>query len=285
MAALEEDMYAATSRKPRDSRLQTWTKFHGNVMGESPVVPLSTEALLRISALFKVGRYKSFPGYLARAKELHISEGYTWTQQLDRLAKCCSRSVLRGLSGDADRSEPIDYDKATTVCMRVGYNTRFRKAAFCPFAIVCVGTLFLCREIELAGALATELNFRMDNTVLEIYLPASKMDQEAKGVVRTLECICDTCKFCPVHLLSDYVSRLKRVFVHEMRMDFDKLLLFPRADGTALSKEAVNNMLRQIVKKYGGRVDDEAGRSCISAHTFRITRARLLASWGLDATQ
>ena len=111
------------------------------------------------------------------------------------------------------------------------------------------------------------------------------MDQEAKGVVRTLECICDTCKFCPVHLLSDYVSRLKRVFVHEMGMDFDKLPLFPRADGTALSKEAVNHMLCQIVKKYGGRVDDEAGRSCISAHTFRITRARLLASWGLDATQ
>eukprot|EP00439_Symbiodinium_sp_Y106_P072133 s436_g13.t1 len=96
--------------------------------------------------------------------------------------------------------------------------------------------------------------------------------QEAKGVVRTLECICDTCKFCPVHLLSDYVihllsdyvSRLKRVFVHEMGMDFDKLPLFPRADGTALSKEAVNHMLCQIVKKYGGRVDDEAGRSCIS---------------------
>ena len=85
--------------------------------------------------------------------------------------------------------------------------------------------------------------------------------------------------------MSDYVSRLKRVFVHEMGMDFDKLPLFPRADGTALSKEAVNHMLCQIVKKYGGRVDDEAGRSCISAHTFRITRARLLASWGLDATQ
>ena len=152
VAALEEDMYAATCRKPRDSRLQTWTRFHGNVMGESPVAPVSTEALLRISALFKAGLYKSFPGYLARAKELHMSEGYTWTQQLDRLAKCCSRSVLRGLSGDADRSEPIDYDKAMSVCMRVGYNTRFRKAAFCPFAIVSVGTLFLCREIELAGA-------------------------------------------------------------------------------------------------------------------------------------
>lgn len=58
--------------------------------------------------------------------------------------------------------------------------------------------------------------------------------------------------------------------------------LFPRADGTALTKDEVVVTLKNLVRAYGGRLVDEVGRDAISGHAFRITGARLLSSWGID---
>ena len=64
-------MYAATSKKPRDALLKTWVRLHTCWFGEDgqPAFPLNEIKLVRVSALFKSGGYKSFKNYLSRAKD------------------------------------------------------------------------------------------------------------------------------------------------------------------------------------------------------------------------
>ena len=282
VCSLERDFHSATSKAPRDSRLKTWEIFHEQVMGDAPLVPVTRESLLKVSALFKAGRYRSFPNYLCIIKELHIKSDFIRSQLLERYAKDCERSVARGLSGMRARSEAFEFDKAMAKCRRAGINVKVLKAPFGTYALVCLGTWFLCREVELSGALARELVVSEQGLRISFTLPASKTDSEGKGTVQHLDCLCKITKHCPVHVLSEYLQQLEQHFVTKGGRDFAALPLFPRADGTPLSKASVVNVLRQMVKAYGGRIQDEVGRYLISGHAFRITGARMLASLGLD---
>ena len=70
MEELERDMHAQSSQASRSSCWKTWCEFHRTAFGNGvPVLPLTQEKLLLISAMFKAGLYHSFSNYLARAKE------------------------------------------------------------------------------------------------------------------------------------------------------------------------------------------------------------------------
>ena len=106
---LVDDMYASTSKKPRDALLNTWVKLHTAWFGETgePPFPLDEAKIVRVSALFKNGGYKSYKNYLSRAKDRRLQLGYQWSENLNRKAQKCTRSVIRGLAG-ATRSEAFD---------------------------------------------------------------------------------------------------------------------------------------------------------------------------------
>lgn len=278
----ESDFHAASSKASRDSTLSTWLSFHDAWYGpETSPWPLTVEKLLVISAMFKKGTYKSFTNYLARAKEEHIVGGFEWTQVHDRVAKNCSRSVKRGLSG-ARRSDALDFDRAMVLCNKVGMNYTKPRAVFCPSALMALGVWFLCREIEIAGALANELEVDIIDMTVHFTFPVSKSDSEASGIRRSLGCLCAVTNHCPAHIAKTYLGALRRHFVTKLKMQWDTLPLFPTADGTAMSKDSVVRFLVSLVKDYGGRVVDEVSRPCISGHAFRISGARLLAKLGLD---
>ena len=52
--------------------------------------------------------------------------------------------------------------------------------------------------------------------------------------------------------------------------------------GGRCTKAGVTDMIREAVLASGGTAKDVQGNWLISGHTFRITGARTLASWGLD---
>lgn len=278
---LENDFHAASTKASRSSCLNTWLQFHHAWFQHEDPFPLTKDKIIAIAALFKKGKYKSFPNYLSRVKEEHVKAGFAWDDILDRISRDASRSVVRGLA-PKQRSDSLDFIKAMGRCMRVGCNTAKLTAPFAPYAMICFGTMFLCREIELSGSLAPELCFDLLDMKVRFKLPASKMDIRARGVERELGCLCDITEFCPAHLARRYLKELKDHFVAKKGMTWHKLPLFPKADGSAMTKTEVVNMLRFLVKSYGGRLEDEAGRSCISGHALRITGARLFSSWGVD---
>eukprot|EP00439_Symbiodinium_sp_Y106_P075296 s1421_g14.t2 len=184
---LERDVHARTSHAPRNSRWATWRKFHVAWFGDESFIPLTRTKLLVVSSMFKAGKYVSFAGYLSRAKEEHTLAGHEWNALLQRTEKDCRRSVTRGLSSKP-ASAPFDFekvmDKATSPVAISGSS----QEPFEPATMICIGTLFLCREIELSGALASEMWINLNEARLYFMLPASKTDSKAKGTIRSLDC-------------------------------------------------------------------------------------------------
>ena len=95
MGSLVDDMFASSSRAPRDAPLNTWTSFHEKWFNNSGIIPLTPEKILGVSSLFKLGRYKSFKNYMSRIKDHHISAGHSWSDKLYLVSRKCTRSTDR----------------------------------------------------------------------------------------------------------------------------------------------------------------------------------------------
>lgn len=276
-AALEHlvsDMYAATSKKPRDALLNTWVKLHVTWFGreEAPVFPLDEVKLVRVSALFKCGGYKSFKNYLSRAKDQHLSLGHPWTESLNRIAQKCTRSVTRGLAS-ARRSEAFD------LCL-VAKALEHRNSALAdegpasPLAMVVCATFFMLRELEVSALDRVDIWFNDGSVTLS--LPVSKTDWQAKGCTRTWSCVCDRSIPCPFHVLRQHCEQLDAM---QTQPDAP---LFPDEFGNYCTKTGVVNTIRRAAHLAGMELQDSEGSHLLSGHTFRITGARFLSAAGLD---
>ncbi len=98
LEALDKDMFAASSKKPRASYARTWDTFHVAWFGpDIPIFPITVPKLLAVGALFKRGRYRSFQNSVSLVKDEHISLGHPWSEQLARCSTKVERSVSRGI--------------------------------------------------------------------------------------------------------------------------------------------------------------------------------------------
>lgn len=271
MSQFRGDFYAALSRKPRDAMLQTWARFHRRWYANDDIVPLTVESMEKVSCLFKLGAYKSYKNYLSRIKELHQESGYVWSHALQSSARRCTRSVLRGLGGPV-RSEAFDLDRVVAFLKHSNIDIA-EDGPESPLHAVVVGTYFLLRELELSAIDMEDVTFTNDTVTLN--LPVSKVDWQAKGCRRTWSCICNLGHHCPVHLLKEYD--------HEQRTNgrTSGPWLLSRSGGRC-TKAGMVDMIRTVVQSSGGGAKDAEGHWVISGHTFRITGARTLATWGLD---
>ena len=278
LCTLVNDMYAITSRKPRDALLQTWLRFHKAWFGPSRdqelhgAFPLTEEKLVRVSALFKAGGYKSYKNYLSRAKDMHLELGFVWTGALHRLGQRCTRSVLRGLPGRG-RSEAFDF--SAVCCALRGLDTALSQDGPAhPLAMVVCSTYFMLRELEASAVDLGDVSLAADSITLS--LPISKTDWQAKGCRRTWGCLCSRNLICPFHILKDH---------WDCRIQAGALLedpFFPAGRGGYCSKQGVVDTIRSAVDLSGGKSCDSHGMQLYSGHTFRITGARYLCTCGLD---
>lgn len=271
---LIEDMYANTSRRPRDAQLSLWIRFHGFWFGPDggDPFPLDEIKLIRVSSLFKAGGYKSFKNYLSRAKDHHVSLGYSWSDNLARTAQKCSRSVLRGLAR-AGRSEAFDL---LAIAQTLGENVGSLAVTgpSHPLAMIVCSTFFMLRELEASAVDRSDVSFGCDSVTLS--LPVSKTDWEAKGCKRTWSCVCDRNMPCPFHVLRRHCDRLD-----SRNTGFD-MPLFPDDTGSYCTKQGVIDTIRFASELAGQPSKDSSGNYILSGHTFRITGARFLAANGLD---
>ena len=94
----QRDKVASLAAATMDGLLSTWIEFHTAWFGsDADWLPLTLSAFVGVAAMFKSGRYRSFPNYLSRAKKAHIAAGFAWTEQLELEARKGARSVLRGI--------------------------------------------------------------------------------------------------------------------------------------------------------------------------------------------
>ena len=278
MSNLQEDFYAASAKRPKESYVRTWELFHGKWFGSTvPVLPLTSPKLYGIGAMYKAGRYRSIANPLL--KSMHIELGYPWTEQLGLAGRKIERSITRGI-GPASQSASLDL-------MKVG-------ALDLPDVPVVLGgpigaknltvaaSFFMLREVEISLARWQSITFDSREDTVTWLLPASKTDTQALGKSRTWGCLCKAerpSEPCPVHaLLAQRISVAHALGivlpVGTHAEDLDGYPVFPDIDGQVCQKEAVVQTLRVVAAATG---IDPAKIEEVGGHAPRVAGAQHLA--------
>ena len=145
-----------------------------------------------------------------------------------------------------------------------------------PLALIVTAVFFLLRELEAASASWQDVVLNEGASCVTLTLPSSKTDWSAKGCRRSWGCDCHLGKPCVYHTLRRY-----KHFAEERGLIPGPLFVDECGQGCA--KEAVVETLRAAVSCAGMATKDSAGNQLYTGHAFRITGARTMALWGLDA--
>ena len=148
---LENDMYAQSSKKPREALWKTWC-----IMASAwnlPPVPLTEELILKVGASFKAGQYRS-PLYFSRAIQEHRSlTKANPSYFLQQLIKNTTRSIVRGM-GPTPFKDSFEIELLCRICLYnlpTGQETWIEDpAAKIDATLICCW--WLLRGIEAAAA-------------------------------------------------------------------------------------------------------------------------------------
>ena len=294
MRTLLGDVKAKSASGSSASTVATWTKYHQQWFGpESAPFPTSVEAVLAVAAIMKKRCYRSFGNYLSAAKQQHIKAGGVWCQRLELAGSEATKSTSRGL-GPPKQAAPLDL---LEVCsLKLSGAPLVPHGPISPGALCILGTFFLTREIEISLALAKNLYREGEEIVWR--LPASKTDPWALGKTRRWGCVCRKSEEtvstsssvgvvdgdrrpCAFHAAVEHLAHLRTLFSIDGALP-SELPLFPTAEGTGVTKEAVVQTLEVLASRTGQPLKDELGRRSIGGHTLRVTGAQYLAGWGLE---
>lgn len=107
VAALQRDVFAASSAAPRDSLARTWLALHSSWFGPRiEALPLTPPKLEGVMAALKAGGYRSAANYASRAKGLHILAGHPCSDELALSLRHSIVSTKRDI-GPAKKSAPL----------------------------------------------------------------------------------------------------------------------------------------------------------------------------------
>ena len=207
--ALEKDFQARSSCAPKVSRRKTISEF----LAADPQAEgsrLNVESLKNLSATLKEGGYKSAVVYLTEAKLVHIEKGWDCTAQLDRYFKLCKRTLERARGPRKKAPEvPVELRKVSPPKEVV-----WRLKILFAYELFLVATVWMLREIEMAGLWASSFLVNYLDKKVTLVLDTSKTDPESVGVKRTLQCTClkKACEWdCPFKLTVDLVMKVEKV--------------------------------------------------------------------------
>ena len=149
---LENDMYAQSSKKPREALWKTWC-----IMASAwnlPPVPLTEELILKVGASFKAGQYRSPQNYFSRAIQEHRSlTKANPSYFLQQLIKNTTRSIVRGM-GPTPFKDSFEIELLCRICpynLPTGQETWIEDpAAKIDATLICCW--WLLRGIEAAAA-------------------------------------------------------------------------------------------------------------------------------------
>ena len=174
-------------------------------------MPLSVDKVLWLAAGLKARRYRSAASVLSQIRVGAERGGQDITSGLRRTFADAARSCRRGL-GPVVSAKPLEFEDLRS--LPVSPDPWRVHGPIGPAAAMIVGAWWLLRETEAANLRAAHVVFSNTRGVLtvELMLPASKGDQEARGVTRAQSCICrsrDRRPDCPAHAALRQMSLLR----------------------------------------------------------------------------
>ena len=287
LAYLDRDVLATTTQRTNSARMRTIEaalKLWG-----IPLWPPTPVAWKALAATLKMGRYSSASIYFSTYRTTAERMGYALDELSVRSIKDYTRSCLRGL-GEPSRPRPLPFELLPS--LPGGRAAWVASGPVNPRAMVLTGSWWLCREIELANQRAALVEFSGSGSSLRaaLHLPASKTDQLAAGLSRSLCCCCPLRPSgrdragCPVHCLVDHLLYLQVLLPHRWRGDVPDadLPLFPSASGKVVNKAAMQDTVIEAGRLLGIARAAPDGSERITGHSLRVTGAQGLVMRGWD---
>lgn len=178
---------ANSSKHSKDAKRRTTLKILEELVGEGRAMPLDVDLLLNFASSLKEGGYTAGDGYLIEAKLLHVEGGHGWNEQLDRCFKQCKRALTRGKGPSKKAPEVELHQREKPLKPNWG-----KTAALVKFGVelFLFAMTWMLRELELVCMDTKDVFFDHTRKKVTITINTSKMDPEAKGVKRTLQCLC-----------------------------------------------------------------------------------------------
>ena len=208
IARLEDDMYAQSSKKPREALWKTWCSMAS--AWNLPPVPLTEELVVKVGASFKAGHYKSPQNYFSRALQEHrqLTKQHP-TPFVQSLIKNVIRSITRGTGPTAFKDsfevELLNRAYDLNSLRREPHHWSEDPSHSRDATLICCW--WLLRGIEAAAASTKHVwhqNTRDENTTF-ITLPVQKNDTTGACVSRGHSCLCRTAPhlraLCPHHAM------------------------------------------------------------------------------------
>jgi len=188
---VDKRRFANTTRKAKDSIWSTWECMARDVWQEHPL-PLTEDLVRKQAAAFYAGGYRSAAQYFARAKEEHLKVfKKPVSVSVLKAIRDYTRSTERGI-GPSKLKDSIPFEDIADQLVEIPPLQLPKDPEMCiwPAGMVCLGTWWLTRGIELAFAEVSHVSVNYANKTIAWVLPASKRDPKALGETRTQACVC-----------------------------------------------------------------------------------------------
>jgi len=282
LADLERDVLSNSNRRVVEGKLNTAKRMIASF--GLPFAPPTLQTIRALGAALKYGGYTTAVQYLSHYKVWCERNGYEFSASLARAHTDAVRSCTRGLGGPV-KAQALRFDS-----LHLLDGTHLPWVSGGPLGgrnAMVLGCWFLMREVELSTARAAAVGLDKARREVSFYLPASKTDTQALGVRRAHRCSCPQggapSPRCPFHAAWDQLLMLQRRFGSQFvdGSPSPELLLFPREDGTAVSKESMAETIRVAATAQGIEAPLD-GSERVSGHSLRVTGAQGLAQLGVD---
>ena len=286
VSALVDGFHADSTRKSRAAMWVTMLSFLDR-WGLQPFPP-SRETVVALGAALKAGSYASAENYLLLYRGRCLDENCPYGAALQRLHHDVVRSCQRGAGAPIKAlGLPLlrlfELDASGDAPWVAG-------GPVGPACAIIAGAWFMAREVELATTRASLVSLELNSegeAVVKWHLPASKTDAEARGVARAHGCCCSAASpaSCPFHAVKTQLSRLQRLFPGRWSVDGPAadLPLFPAADGTVVTKEAMVQTIIEAARRLGVPLRSPDASARVSGHSLRVSGAQGLAKAGVDS--
>ena len=294
--ALVDDFYAASAGATAAAKWRTVVKALG--MYDFTPFPPTSQKVLALGAVLKAGGYRSAETYLQAYRTAADRAECPFGASELRAVRDAARSCKRGLGGPV-RAMPLPFERLGEAVLPDSDTPWVPGGPVGPKNAILLGSWFLMREAELAGAKAHNLKVVTRGSrppLVQWSLPASKTDQQALGVARTHGCCCSSepRRRCPVHSAWDQLlileERFPSCFANRAQRDSstppvctDELLpLFPTTEGQVCGKAEVSETIIQAAKFLEIPLESPDHSERVSGHSLRSTGAQGLARAGLE---
>ena len=183
---LKANFWAPSSKASRDVKRSEVMRLAKLVAGANmQIFPLSQDVVEGVAACLKDANMKSGDQYLNELKLCHVERGFDLPPWLIRTLAMCKKALIRN-KGPVKRAleskvENIKEDTWTLAGTSAdnGINPALAYSWAC---------LWMLREIEASECKWEHVQVNSQRKTVSLTIPISKMDQDARGIKRTLQC-------------------------------------------------------------------------------------------------